>query len=64
MLSLLGGDLRNADIAARLHIAEKTVDHHVSAILAKLGVGSRREAARVAAERGIRHADGEPAPRR
>jgi DNA-binding CsgD family transcriptional regulator/tetratricopeptide (TPR) repeat protein len=59
VLALLGDDLRNADIAARLHIAEKTVDHHVSAILAKLGVGSRREAARVAAE-----IDGEPAARR
>ena len=48
------GDLRNADIAARLHITEKTVDHHVSAILAKLGVPSRREAARVAAELAVR----------
>ena len=37
--------LRNVDIAARLHISPKTVDHHVSAILAKLGVGSRQEAA-------------------
>jgi DNA-binding CsgD family transcriptional regulator len=51
VLALLGADLRNADIAARLHIAEKTVDHHVSAILAKLGVRSRREAARAVAER-------------
>lgn len=64
VLSLLGGDLRNAEIAGRLHIAEKTVGHHVSAILAKLGVGSRREAARVAAERQIRHTGGEPAPPR
>jgi DNA-binding CsgD family transcriptional regulator len=64
VLSLLGGDLRNADIAARLHISEKTAGHHVSAILAKLGVGSRREAARVAAERQISSGDGEPAPRR
>jgi DNA-binding CsgD family transcriptional regulator/tetratricopeptide (TPR) repeat protein len=64
VLALLGGDLRNADIAARLHIAEKTVDHHVSAILAKLGVRSRREAAQVAAEREIHHGDGVPAPRR
>jgi DNA-binding CsgD family transcriptional regulator/tetratricopeptide (TPR) repeat protein len=64
VLSLLGGDLRNADIAARLHISEKTVDHHVSAILAKLGVRSRREAARVAAERHIPAADGAPAPPR
>ena len=58
VLALLGADLRNADIAARLHISEKTVDHHVSAILAKLGVRSRREAARVAAERQIRHGNG------
>jgi DNA-binding NarL/FixJ family response regulator len=64
VLALLGADLRNADIAARLHIAEKTVDHHVSAILAKLGVRSRREAARVAAERRIRDGDGETAPPR
>jgi DNA-binding CsgD family transcriptional regulator/tetratricopeptide (TPR) repeat protein len=53
VLELLGAGLRNADIAARLHIAEKTVDHHVSAILAKLGVRSRRDAARVATARGI-----------
>jgi DNA-binding CsgD family transcriptional regulator len=64
VLALLGADLRNADIAARLHIAEKTVDHHVSAVLGKLGVGSRREAARVAAERQLHHRDGEPAPPR
>jgi DNA-binding CsgD family transcriptional regulator/tetratricopeptide (TPR) repeat protein len=64
VLALLAGDLRNAEIAARLHISEKTVDHHVSAILAKLGVRSRRQAARVAAERHIGPADGEPAPPR
>jgi DNA-binding CsgD family transcriptional regulator len=46
VLDLLGEGLRNAEIAARLHITAKTVDHHVSAILAKLGVASRREAAR------------------
>jgi DNA-binding CsgD family transcriptional regulator len=38
VLALLGADLRNAEIAARLHIAEKTAGHHVSAVLAKLGV--------------------------
>lgn len=46
VLDLLRADLRNAEIAERLHIAEKTVDHHVSAILAKLGVRTRREAAK------------------
>jgi len=56
VLALL--DLRNAEIAATLHISEKTVGHHVSAILAKLGVSSRREAARWAA------ADGDPPVRK
>jgi DNA-binding NarL/FixJ family response regulator len=46
VLGLLTDGLRNADIAARLHISAKTVDHHVSAVLAKLGVDSRQEAAK------------------
>ncbi|HYQ79862.1 MAG TPA: helix-turn-helix transcriptional regulator, partial [Anaeromyxobacteraceae bacterium] len=46
ILALLGEGLRNADIGRRLFISAKTVDHHVSAILAKLGVRSRAEAAR------------------
>ena len=62
MLGLLGADLRNAEIAARLHIAEKTADHHVSAILTKLAVRSRHEAARFAAERQISSGEGQPAP--
>jgi DNA-binding CsgD family transcriptional regulator len=45
VLQLLAEGLRNADISAALHISPKTVDHHVSAILAKLGVDSRRQAA-------------------
>ncbi len=46
VLALLDEGLRNAEIAARLHLSEKTVGHHVSSILAKLGVSSRLEAVR------------------
>lgn len=45
ILSLLAENLTNAEIAARLHISPKTVDHHVSAVLAKLEVTTREEAA-------------------
>ena len=38
----------NAQIAARLYLSPKTVEHHVSRLLAKLGVGNRAEAAAVA----------------
>jgi DNA-binding CsgD family transcriptional regulator/tetratricopeptide (TPR) repeat protein len=48
VLDLLADGMRNADIAAQLHIAIKTVDHHVSAILGKLGVATRQEAVRAA----------------
>jgi DNA-binding CsgD family transcriptional regulator/tetratricopeptide (TPR) repeat protein len=46
VLALLAEDLKNAEIGVRLHISPKTVDHHVSAILGKLGVATRQEAAR------------------
>ena len=39
----------NAQIAARLYLSPKTVEHHVSRVLAKLGVRTRAEAAAVAA---------------
>lgn len=53
VLMLLVKGLRNAQIAERLVVAEETVDHHVSAVLRKLGVGSRGEAAAAAARLAI-----------
>jgi ATP/maltotriose-dependent transcriptional regulator MalT len=50
VLDLVAEGLTNAEIATRLVISEKTVGHHVSAILGKLGVGSRYEAAKLAAQ--------------
>jgi DNA-binding CsgD family transcriptional regulator/energy-coupling factor transporter ATP-binding protein EcfA2 len=45
VLGLVRDNLTNEQIAQRLVISVKTVDHHVSAVLAKLGVASRRDAA-------------------
>ncbi len=49
VLGLVSAGMRNADIAKRLFLTTKTVDHHVSAILRKLEVSTRVEAAREAA---------------
>jgi DNA-binding CsgD family transcriptional regulator/tetratricopeptide (TPR) repeat protein len=56
--------LTNARIGARLRISPKTVDHHVSSILGKLGVTSREEAGRLATKLGLAPArqDGEVGP--
>ncbi len=58
VLELLAEGLSNADIAARLVISPKTADHHVSAILAKLGVRNRGEAAAAARRMNVLPAGG------
>jgi len=45
--------LSNAQIAERLVLSEKTVDHHVSAILRKLGVRTRGQASVEAVRLGL-----------
>jgi len=50
ILRLVATGLSNAEIAHRLVVSPRTVDHHVSAVLQKLGVQTRRDAAARAAE--------------
>lgn len=52
VLRLLNEGLSNAEIGERLFVSGKTVDHHVSAILGKLEVSSRGEAAAYARDAG------------
>ncbi|MDX6580967.1 MAG: hypothetical protein QOI10_151 [Solirubrobacterales bacterium] len=53
VLGLVAEGLRNADIASRLFVSERTVGTHVSAILRKLDVRSRGEATAKAARLGL-----------
>jgi DNA-binding NarL/FixJ family response regulator len=53
VLALVTAGLSNLEIAGRLVIAPKTAEHHVSRVLAKLGVRSRAEAAAHAVREGL-----------
>ncbi len=53
VLQLLTGGMRNAEIAARLVVSPRTVDHHVSAVLSKLHVRTRSEAVAAAIRLGL-----------
>jgi DNA-binding NarL/FixJ family response regulator len=58
VLALIARGMPNRDIAAALHVSEKTVKSHVSHILAKLGVADRTQAALMAVRRRLVPHDG------
>ena len=62
VLGLVVEGLRNAQIADRLVLSRKTVDHHVSAILRKLQVSTRTEAAAEAGRLGVHARPATPEP--
>jgi DNA-binding NarL/FixJ family response regulator len=53
VLGLVADGLRNTDIAERLFLSTRTVDHHVSPIRRKLGARTRGEAVAAAGRRGL-----------
>jgi two-component system, NarL family, nitrate/nitrite response regulator NarL len=57
--AIVAAGLSNAEIGGRLGLAEKTVKHYMTAILGKLDVGSRVEAALLAYKAGVGPADRE-----
>jgi DNA-binding CsgD family transcriptional regulator len=50
---LMARGLTNSELAQSLYISPKTADHHVSAVLTKLGLRTRRDVVRRAAELGL-----------
>ena len=53
VLQLLARGLRNKEIAARLHVSERTVNFHLANIYQKLNVSGRTEALSKALEQGL-----------
>ena len=54
ILDQVAGGLSNKEVAARLHLSEKTVKNYVSEIYSKLNVERRSQAATMATERRLR----------
>jgi DNA-binding CsgD family transcriptional regulator/tetratricopeptide (TPR) repeat protein len=63
VVALVVEGLRNAEIAERLFIAPKTVDHHLSSLFTKLGVKSRQAAATKALRLGLVPVMGDEPPK-
>ena len=53
VLRLIAKGINNSEIAAQLHLSEGTVRNHVSAILEKLNVSDRTQAAVIAIQHGL-----------
>jgi DNA-binding CsgD family transcriptional regulator/tetratricopeptide (TPR) repeat protein len=53
VLALLAEGLTNGEIAERLVVSPRTAEHHVAAVLTKIGATTRRDAARIAEELGL-----------
>ena len=53
VLSLLAEGLSNSEMADRLFLSPRTIEHHVAAVISKLDVSTRDDAVTVAAEQGL-----------